>query len=104
MGEFVGSLRGLLWGKNTFIWTKKHQQIFNKIKETLASMHVMSPPVPKKPLRLYIAITEQAISGLIAQEVEGQERPICYLNRVLKDVEARCAKQERYCLALAYTA
>ncbi|KAJ1375999.1 Ribonuclease H domain [Sesbania bispinosa] len=104
MGEFVGPLRSLLKGKGTFIWRAEHQQVFNQIKETMASMHVMSPPVPEKPLRLYIVVNEQAISGLIAQELEGRERPICYLSRVLKDVESRYPKQERYCLALAYAA
>ncbi|KAJ1403360.1 Ribonuclease H domain [Sesbania bispinosa] len=40
----------------------------------------------------------------MAQEVKGRERPICYLSRVLKDVETRYPKQERYCLAFAYAA
>ncbi|KAJ1407887.1 Aspartic peptidase domain superfamily [Sesbania bispinosa] len=88
MGELVGPLRSLLKGKGVFCWEERHQSVFDKIKQVMSSMHVMSPPTPHKPLRLYLAVTEQAINGLIAQEIGEQERPICYLSRVLKDVEA----------------
>ncbi|KAJ1406581.1 Ribonuclease H domain [Sesbania bispinosa] len=76
MGELVGPLRSLLGGKGVFRWEERHQSVFDKIKQVMSSMHVMSPPTPRKPLRLYLAVIEQAINGLIAQEIEEQERPI----------------------------
>ncbi|KAJ1420966.1 hypothetical protein SESBI_14116 [Sesbania bispinosa] len=88
MGELVGPLRTLLKGKDAFVWTGDQQKT---IKQVIASVPVMSPPE-------YIAVIEQAINGLIAQKVEGRERPICYASRVLKEVEARYPRQEHYCL------
>ncbi|KAJ1431731.1 Retrotransposon, unclassified-like protein [Sesbania bispinosa] len=104
VGELVGPLCILLKERSIFTWTEEHKKTFDKIKQKMTSVCVMSPPVPKKSLRLYIAVTEQAISGLIAQEVEGQERPVYYWSRVLKYVETRYPKQECYCLTLPYAA
>ncbi|KAJ1396464.1 Ribonuclease H domain [Sesbania bispinosa] len=104
MGELIGPFRALLKGRSDFAWTKEHQDTFERIKQVMSFVQVMSPPTPRQPWKLYIAVTEQAISGLIAQEIKGQEHPVCYWSRVLKDVEKRYPKQGRYCLALAYAA
>ncbi|KAJ1404544.1 hypothetical protein SESBI_26529 [Sesbania bispinosa] len=47
------------------------------------------PPVTGKPLKLYLSVTEHAVNGLIAQELEGEERPVSYLSRVMKEAEKR---------------
>ncbi|KAJ1396549.1 Ribonuclease H-like superfamily [Sesbania bispinosa] len=90
--------------KTPFVWGKAQQDSFDKIKQIMVSPQVMSPPLAQHPLRIYIVVTGKSISGLIAQEIEGTERPVCYLSRVLKDVETRYPQQERYCLALVYAA
>ncbi|KAJ1410974.1 hypothetical protein SESBI_21508 [Sesbania bispinosa] len=56
------------------------------------------------PLRLYLVVSHNAINGLIAQEIEGEERPISYLSRMLKDVETRYNTQEKFCLGVVYAA
>ncbi|KAJ1408497.1 Ribonuclease H domain [Sesbania bispinosa] len=104
LGELINPLRGLLREKTPFVWGRAPHESFDQIKQVITSPQVMSPPVARHPLRLYVAVTNKSISGLIAQEVEGVERPVCYLSRVLKDVETRYPKQERYCLALVYVA
>ncbi|KAJ1397783.1 Ribonuclease H superfamily [Sesbania bispinosa] len=64
----------------------------------------MSPPIAGTSLRLYLAISHNAINGLIAQEIEGEERPISYLSRMMKDVETRYSTQEKFCLGVVYAA
>ncbi|KAJ1397146.1 Ribonuclease H domain [Sesbania bispinosa] len=77
--------------------------VFEKIKRTMTSMPVMIYPDPGKPLRLYLAVTDKAINGLIAQESHGGECPVCYLSRLLKDVEARYrSKKEGEVFTLSY--
>ncbi|KAJ1400902.1 reverse transcriptase [Sesbania bispinosa] len=104
LGELISPLCGLLREKTPFVWGKVQQESFDQIKRVITSPQVMSPPVARHPLKLYLAVTGKSISRLIAQEVEGVERPVCYLSKVLKDVETRYPKQERYCLALVYAA
>ncbi|KAJ1405755.1 hypothetical protein SESBI_25668 [Sesbania bispinosa] len=102
LGELINPLRGLLKERTPFIWGRAQLDSFDKIKQIITSPQVMSPPLTQHPLRIYIAVTDKSISGLIAREIEGVERPVCYLSRVLKDVETRYPQQERHCLALVY--
>ncbi|KAJ1423041.1 Ribonuclease H domain [Sesbania bispinosa] len=104
LGELISPLRELLKEKTPFVWGKTQQESFEQIKQVITSPQVMSPPVAQHPLRLYVAVTDQSVSGLIAQEVDGEEHPVCYLSNVLKDVETRYPKQERHCLGLVYVA
>ncbi|KAM6580392.1 hypothetical protein CsatA_004166 [Cannabis sativa] len=61
-------------------------------------------PVQGVPLLLYLAVTETSIGTLLAQEVEGKEKPVYYLSRKLKGAETNYPYVEKQCLALVYTA
>ncbi|KAJ1386452.1 Ribonuclease H domain [Sesbania bispinosa] len=103
MGELIGPLRTLLKGKSDFTWTSGHRNTFDRIKQAMSFVHVMPSPVPKQWLRLYITVTDQAISGLMTQEIEGQERPICYLSRLNFPCTNNEAEYEALILALRMT-
>ncbi|KAJ1387879.1 hypothetical protein SESBI_39577 [Sesbania bispinosa] len=103
LSELIGPMRELLKGTSKFTWTSAHQKAFERIKDVVTSTPVMSPPIPGKPLRVYLAATQHAINGLIAQEAEGEERPIAYFSRMMKDAKTRYSLQERQCLGLVYT-
>ncbi|KAJ1399527.1 hypothetical protein SESBI_30290 [Sesbania bispinosa] len=104
LSELVGPMRKLLKGSDNYVWEKQHQEAFEKIKKVVAATHTMSPPVASVPLRLYLAATQNAINGLMAQEVGGIERPVAYLSRVFKDAEGRYTMQEKLCLGVIYAA
>ena len=56
-----------------------------------------------RPLLLYLTSNSQAIGALLAQEDdEGNEQPIYYVSRSLKDTETRYPKIERACLMVIY--
>ncbi|KAJ1378778.1 Ribonuclease H-like superfamily [Sesbania bispinosa] len=104
LSELIGPMRELLKESNKYAWEKRHQESFEKIKRVVASAPTMSPPVKGVPLRLYLTVSQHAINGLITQEIEGKERPVSYLSRVMKDTEARYTMQEKYCLGVVYAA
>lgn len=55
-------------------------QPFEKIKQVLAELLVLVPPILGKPLKLYISIVEEFIECLLEQDAEGGiERTIYYL-------------------------
>ncbi|KAJ1423464.1 hypothetical protein SESBI_12402 [Sesbania bispinosa] len=104
LGELISPMRELLKETRKFTWTTTHQVAFEKIKSVVTSTPVMSPPIAGKPLRVYLAVTSRAINGLIAQEEKGEEKPVAYFSRTVKDVETRYSLQERQCLGLVYAA
>ena len=64
----------------------------------------LQAPVCGQSLLLYLASNSQAIEALLAQEDDdGNEQPIYYVSRTLKDAETRYLKIEKACLVVIYT-
>ena len=62
-------------------------------------------PIPRKPLKLYLATNNEAIGEVIAQDdQERVERLVYCVSKKLKDAETRYPRVERACLALIYAA
>ena len=56
-----------------------------------------------RPLLLYLASNSQAIGALLAQEDDdGNEQPIYYVSKILKDAETRYLRIEKACLMIIY--
>jgi len=68
---------------NRFVWTKKCEEAFIKLKEYLASPPVLCKPQAATPLRLYFSITERAISGVLVQDQDQVQKPIYFVSKVL---------------------
>ena len=71
----------------------------------MTKLPIECAPIPRKPLKLYLATNNEAIGALIAQDdQEGIERPVYYVSRNLKDAKTRYPRAEKACLALIYAA
>ncbi|XP_058766406.1 uncharacterized protein LOC131640003 [Vicia villosa] len=87
-----------------FEWTSEHQEAFEKIKQYLMNLPILSPPSGKKPMRLYISASDTSMGSMLAQEDEnGTERAIYYLSRVLNDAKTRYTSIEKLCLCLHFS-
>ncbi|KAL5566386.1 hypothetical protein UlMin_029550 [Ulmus minor] len=53
---------------------------------------------------MYIAVTENSLGALIAQEKDGVKRPVYYLSRLVRGAECNYLLVEKQCLALVYVA
>jgi len=59
-------------------------------------LSTLQAPMRGKPLLLYLASNSQAIGALLVQEDdEGNEQPIYYVSKALKDAKTRYPKIER---------
>ncbi|XP_057432303.1 uncharacterized protein LOC130725061 [Lotus japonicus] len=58
-----------------FQWTEACEQAFTKLKESLATLPVLSKPTPVVPLTLYLAVTDRAVSTVLLQE-EGKKQKV----------------------------
>ena len=74
---------------NRFVWTRECEEAFVKLKEYLASPPVLCKPQVGAPLKLYFAITERAVSVVLAQEQDQPQKPIYCVSKVLQGPEVR---------------
>ena len=81
------------------IWDDKCQQAFEAIKNYLMNPPVLQPPKLGKSLILYLAIDNDAIGAMLAQEGERKmEHPVYYLSKKLLQYEANYSLVEKTCL------
>ncbi|RDX58415.1 hypothetical protein CR513_62272, partial [Mucuna pruriens] len=66
----------------------------------MAAPLVLTRPRPGMPLCLYISISDNAISSVLIQEEEGEQKPVYFTSKVLQGPEKRYQKIEKAALAL----
>lgn len=63
------------------------------------------PPKKGRSLKLYISASDTSIRSLLAQDNDqGKKQAICYLSRILQEVETMYSLIERVCFALYFYA
>ncbi|KAI5336032.1 hypothetical protein L3X38_026166 [Prunus dulcis] len=88
-----------------YIWSKECQEAYRQVKQLIAKLPTMKAPIPRLPLKLYLAATNTAIGALLAQDGhDGEESLIYYASRQLREDETRYPKIELLCLAVIYAA
>ena len=87
MAEITQPFNSLLKKAIRFTWNEAHQQAFEGVKSALISPLSMTPPQPARPLLLYITSTPKSVGALLAQEIDGLERPVYYISRVIQGAE-----------------
>ncbi|TQD70577.1 hypothetical protein C1H46_043886 [Malus baccata] len=94
-----------LKNQEKFKWGPQHQEAFDKVKVCLAFPPMLMPPHRRKPLKLYISVSEKSIGRLLAQNNEGEkEQAIYYLSKILTEVETRYTSIDKLCLASYFIA
>ena len=90
--------------KNQLIeWNEECQKAFNKIKEYLISLPVLKPPRQGKLLILYLALEENAMGVILAQEgPEGVEHAVYYLSKKFLPYEEKYNLVEKTCLIMIW--
>jgi hypothetical protein len=85
LGRFISKLgeKGLPFFKllkkeDKFVWDDEAQKAFEALKESLMTPPIMTPPIPKETLLLYISATTNVVSTVLVveREQEGQAYPV----------------------------
>jgi hypothetical protein len=85
LGRFISKLGAkglpffmLLKKADKFVWDDEAQKAFEALKESLTTPPVMTPPIPKEMLLLYISATTNVVGTVLVveQEEEGQAYPV----------------------------
>jgi hypothetical protein len=116
LGRFVSKLREkglpffkLLMKTDKFVWDDEAQKAFEALKESLTTPPIMTSPIPKETLLLYIFATTNVVSTILVaeREEEGQaypvQRPMYYVSEVLVDAKTRYTQPQKLLYALLIT-
>jgi hypothetical protein len=115
LGRFISKLgeKGLPFFKllkkaDKFVWDDEAQKAFEALKESLTTPPVMTPPIPKETLLLYISATTNMVSTvLVTEQEEGKaypiQRPMYYVSEVLADAKTRYTQPQKLLYVLLIT-
>jgi hypothetical protein len=116
LGRFISKLseKGLPFFKilkkaDNFVWDNEAQKVFEALKESLTTPPVMTAPIPKETLLLYISATTNVVSTVLVakREEEGEaypvQRPVYYVSEVLADAKTRYTQPQKLLYALLIT-
>ena len=82
-------------------WTNSCQSAFEKIKHYITQPPILSNPLPREKLYMYLTVSKWAISVVLFRCFSHREqKPIYCVSRTLADVETRYSKIEQTALAL----
>lgn len=70
----------------------------------LTLLFMLRQPTPGIPLLLYLSVTDHALSSVILQEIDKEQKAIYFVSRVLQGAEVTYQKIEKLALALVVIA
>ena len=77
--------------------------MFERVREYFLSPPILVPPMPRRPLLLYLSISDIPLGCMLAQlDDSGKERAIYYLSKRMLEYETRYIIIENLCLALVW--
>jgi len=89
-----------LKGKKEWIWTKEHQQVFEKLKKKITSQLVLSLSKREGKFRVEMNALGHAIGGVLSQEQKEKWKPIAFLSRAMQPAERNYKIYDKKLLAI----
>lgn len=83
-------------------WGPQHDLAFNKIKRALQEAPVLIRPDFSKEFQLHCDASDYAIGAVLTQEIDGQQHPIIFVNRLLTSAERKYTTTEKECKAVLW--
>lgn len=94
----------ILLKKNTdFEWTTDCEEEFKSLKRTLSLLSVLTRPLPREVLYLYLVVLEEVRSTVLFREIDTNHNPIYLISNALTGAETWYQRIEKATLALVIT-
>ncbi|GJW74190.1 reverse transcriptase domain-containing protein [Tanacetum coccineum] len=96
-GMFLGykvSTRGLK--------TTEAEEAFKQIKKVIVELPMLTAPIEKEELIVYLAAAKETVSTVLMTEREAKQRPIYFVSRALRGLELNYTSMEKLVLALVH--
>ena len=100
--ELAKPLHKLTEKGQKFVWTNECNTAFEKLKSKMVESPILVHPDFSKPFILDTDASDQAIGGVLSQNINGHERVIAYASRTLSRPERRYCVTRKELLALVH--
>ncbi|GKB76159.1 reverse transcriptase domain-containing protein [Tanacetum coccineum] len=95
-GMFLGykvNTKGLK--KSDFYWTTKGGEAFKQMKQLIAELPMLTTPMEKEELIVYLAAAKETVSTVLMTEREAKQMPIYFVSRALRGPELNYTSMEK---------
>lgn len=99
----LSSLHALLLKGSQFEWTKESDEAFLNSKKSLLEANILEFYDPNKPLIVVSDACLYGLGGVLAHEINGQEKPICFTSFSLNPAQKKYPILHLEALALVCT-
>ena len=90
--------------RKAFEWSEEYEKAFQELKTYLASPPLLSTPIPREELLLYLAVSLSAVSSALVKEEHGIQFSVYYTSRVLQGAESWYPRIEKLAFTLVTSA
>jgi hypothetical protein len=98
----------VLRSTKNFQWSETHKQAFQELKDYLSNMTKLCPPEPRWPLLLYVSASNAAVSIVLVQKKEEEEKlkqiPVYFASETLSGSKIFYSKLEKIAYAVIMVA
>ncbi|GKC08315.1 reverse transcriptase domain-containing protein, partial [Tanacetum coccineum] len=88
--------------KSDFHWTTKVEEAFKQMKQLIAELPMLTAPMEKEELIVYLAVAKETVSAVLLTEREAKQMPIYFVSRALRGPELNYTSMEKLVLALVH--
>nr|GEW55908.1 reverse transcriptase domain-containing protein [Tanacetum cinerariifolium] len=82
--------------------TAKVEEAFKQMKQLIAKLPMLTAPMEKKELIVYLASSKETVSAVLMTEREAKQMPIYFVSRALRGLELNYTSMEKLVLALVH--
>ncbi|GKD20720.1 reverse transcriptase domain-containing protein [Tanacetum coccineum] len=88
--------------KSDFHWATEAKEAFKQMKQLIAELPMLTAPMEKEELIVYLAATKETISAVLMTKREAKQMSIYFVSRALKGPELNYTSMEKLVLALVH--
>nr|GEX77723.1 reverse transcriptase domain-containing protein [Tanacetum cinerariifolium] len=88
--------------KSNFHWTTEAEDAFKKMKKLIPELPMLTTPMEKEELIVYLAATKETVSAVLMMKREAKQMPIYFVSRALSGPELNYTSMEKLVLALVH--
>ncbi|GKC62865.1 reverse transcriptase domain-containing protein, partial [Tanacetum coccineum] len=81
--------------KSDFHWTTEMEEAFKQMKQLIAELPMLTAPMEKEELIVYLATTKETVSAVLMTEREAKQMPIYFVSRALRGPELNYTSMEK---------
>ncbi|GJW37298.1 reverse transcriptase domain-containing protein [Tanacetum coccineum] len=88
--------------KSDFHWTTEAEEAFKQMKQLIAELPMLTAPMEKEELIVYLAAVKETVSAVLMTEREAKQMPIYFVSRALRGPKLNYTSIEKLVLALVH--